>query len=82
MKQKDIVLVVMVSVISALFSLLLSSTFISSPKQRTQKVEVVEPITADFPPPDQKYFNSDSFDPTKLIQIGDESNTKPFNTPN
>jgi len=79
MKQKDIALIVVVILISVIFSLLLSKWLISSPSQRSYKVEVVQPITADFPPPDKKYFNEKSFDPTKLIQIGNESNTKPFN---
>jgi hypothetical protein len=80
MKQKDIALILVVIFISVVFSLLVSKWLISSPRHRSYKVEVVQPITADFTPPDKKYFNENSFDPTKLIQIGNDSNSKPFNT--
>ena len=78
MKQKDIVLIIVVVFISAVFSLVVSSVLISSPKNRQQKVEVVDPITSDFKTPDSKYFNANSIDPTKLIQIGDSNNPQPF----
>jgi hypothetical protein len=78
MKQKDITLIVVVVAISAIVSLVLSNLLISSPKNRKEKVEVVQKITSDFPTPDKKYFNAQSIDPTKLIQIGDNQNTQPF----
>jgi hypothetical protein len=78
MKQKDIALIVVVGVISAIASLFLSNALITSPKSRQQKVEVVTPISSSFNTPDKKYFNSESIDPTKLIQIGDNTNTDPF----
>jgi hypothetical protein len=82
MKQKDIALIIVVIFISGVTSLLLSRTLISSPKNRSQKVEVVEPIVADFPAPPEKYFNSEAFDPTQLIKIGNDTNPKPFNASN
>ena len=82
MKQKDILLVVVVIIVSAVMSVVLSNMLISSPKNRQQKVEVVGPISPDFAQPDQKYFNSNSVDPTQLIQIGGNSNTQPFNGSN
>lgn len=80
MKQKDIMLIVVVVIISALASFFLSSLFFTSPKNRQQPVEVVNPITAEFSQPDTKYFNRNAVDPTKLIQIGDNSNKTPFNS--
>lgn len=79
MKQKDIVTIVAIVVVSAFFSFMISKVFISSPKNRTAKVEVVQKITPDFPEPSKKYFNSNSVNPTQLITIGDGTNTKPFN---
>jgi hypothetical protein len=80
MKQKDIALIIVIIFLSAVVSLVLSNLLISNPKNRQTKVEVVEKITTDFTPPDAKYFNGSSVNPTKLIRIGDNSNPTPFNT--
>ena len=84
MKQKDIATILVIAFISAIFSILLSGKLFDSPKGRSTQVEVVQKITPDFPTPStdpkfKKYFNEQSVNPTKLIQIGDNSNTKPFN---
>lgn len=78
MKQKDIVLIIVVAFISGMASFFLSNIFITSPKSRQQKVEIVEAVNSDFNKPSSKFFNSQSIDPTKLIQIGDNNNTDPF----
>lgn len=78
MKQKDMLTIAVIVIISAAVSLILSNLLISTPKNRQQKVEVVEPIGAEFVRPDAKYFNEQSINPTQKIQIGDSSNTKPF----
>lgn len=78
MKQKDIALIIVVVVVSAIMSLLLSNVLISAPDKRQEKVEIVEPITADFKQADPRYFNSNSIDPTQIIRIGDSNNNKPF----
>lgn len=79
MKQKDITLILVVIFISAILSFGISSVFITSPKRRAVKVEVVESIKRDFPPPDEKYFNQQSINPTQLITIGKDANPTPFN---
>jgi hypothetical protein len=79
MKQKDILLIAVVIIISTVVSVLLCNKLISSPKNRHQKVEVVDPISAEFKQPDAKYFNSNSIDPTQTIQIGGNNNPQPFN---
>jgi hypothetical protein len=79
MKQKDIALIGIVVIVSAFISLFASKSLIASPKNRQQQVEVVQPITADFPKPDEHYFNRQAFDPTKQITIGQNTNTDPFN---
>lgn len=78
MKQKDVVLILVISVISAVFSLLLSNSLISTPKNRKEKVEVVESISSEFSQPNAKYFNKESVNPTKLIEIGDTTNQNPI----
>jgi hypothetical protein len=79
MKQKDIVLVIVIVFISGVLSIVISNKLFASPKNRQEKVEIVDPITAEFQTPDKKYFNESSIDPTQLIKIGDgNSNTDPF----
>jgi len=80
MKQKDIALIIIIVAISAVISVFVSKAFISAPKNRQQKVELVTPITSDFSQPDPKYFNANSVDPTKNITIGGSSNPQPFNS--
>ncbi len=78
MKQKDVVLIIIVVFISVIISVFLSKAIISTPKNRQQKVEIIDPISADFPTPDTKYFNDKSIDPTQLIKIGNNANNQPF----
>jgi len=78
MKQKDLTLIIAVIITSAIFSLIISNIFISTPKNRQEKVEVTGKITTDFPEVDKKFFNENSIDPTLLIQIGSNDNQKPF----
>ena len=78
MKQKDIALIVVIVFVSGVMALVLSNMFFSSKEDKEQKAEVVDVITADFPAPPSKYFNSNSVDPTQLIQIGESNNTSPF----
>ncbi|HET7060445.1 MAG TPA: hypothetical protein VFH99_03995 [Candidatus Saccharimonadales bacterium] len=78
MKQKDIALIIMIIAIAGVLSFFISKQIFASPKNRQQQVEVVQPITADFPKPDSNYFNSQAFDPTQTITIGQNANPDPF----
>lgn len=78
MKQKDIALIIVIAFIGGILSLFISKAIFAPPKNRQQKVEVVQPITADLPKPDSHYFNSSAFDPAQLITIGQNSNPDPF----
>lgn len=80
MKSKDWTLIIVVVFISVIASIIVSKAIISTPKNRQQKVEVIDPITSDFPAPDTKYFNSKSVDPTHLIRISTNANNGPFST--
>lgn len=81
MKQKDIALFLVVGIFSAVISVLLSNYLITPDRIKKQKAEVVTAITTEFniPEADNKFFNKDSVNPTKLIQIGDSTNDSPFN---
>lgn len=79
MKQKDIVLILVMVFISAIVALLLSNFVFARPADRQQTAERVDEITADFPQPPSKYFNSNSVNPTQQIEIGNTSNPNPFN---
>jgi hypothetical protein len=78
MKQKDLALIIVIAVIGGVASLFISKLIFVNPKTRQQQVEVVQPITAEFPSPSPAYFNSSSIDPTKLITIGQNANSNPF----
>ena len=78
MKQKDIALIIVIVFMSGVISFLASQWVFARPADRQQKAEVVDVITSDFPPPDTKYFNTTSINPTQLIQIGNSSNPNPF----
>ena len=80
MKQKDFAVIAMVVVFSGIVSYFVSHALFASPKNLNTKVEIVEPITADFPAPDPRYFNKDSINPTQTIRIGDGQNQQPFQT--
>jgi hypothetical protein len=79
-KQKDIVLIIVVAFVSAVIAFVLSNILFGSPARSQQKAEVVDPISANFPTPDQRYFNGNSVDPTQTITIGNgQTNQSPFN---
>ena len=79
MKQKDIALILVMVFISAILALLLSKFVFAKPAARQQTAEKVDAISAEFPQPPSKYFNSDSVNPTQQIEIGNSSNPNPFN---
>lgn len=78
MKQKDLALIGVIILVSAIISLFVSNKIFASPKNRQQAVEVVQPITSDFQETDSHYFNKDAFDPTKPITIEQNQNSDPF----
>lgn len=78
MKQKDIALIILVIAVSGAISFFVSKHVFESPESRQQEVEVVQPISAEFAQPDTRYFNSQAFDPTQLITIGQNANPDPF----
>ncbi len=82
MKQQNIAIIIGVAVLSGIVSLVLAGKIITTPANRQQEVEVVQPISTEFTTPDPRYFNSKAIDPTKIIHISSNSNTTPFNSTN
>ena len=78
MKQKDILLVIVIAFIGVIVSLVVSRTLFASPAQHNTEVEIVQPITDSFPNPDNRYFNDKAFNPTKSITIGTDNSKDPF----
>lgn len=78
MKQKDIVLIIVVVFFAGIVSVVVSKLFFTSGANRSLEAEVVQPISADFQPPDKQVFNDKAINPTELIRIGDNNNKKPF----
>ncbi len=79
MKAKDWGVIGVVVFISGMISFAIASLLFGGKNAPRLKVEVVDPISADFPLPNTKYFNEKSLNPTQEIKIGDDSNNSPFN---
>jgi hypothetical protein len=77
MKQKDVVVIVIVVVVSGIFSVLISNVFLKS-SINSQTAEVVQPINSTFDQPSPTYFNSNSINPTQIIKISNYNNPNPF----
>lgn len=79
-KQKELVILVAVLIVSIIISILVSGLFFNSSK-RDQQVGVVDKITADFPVSQvqgsNKQFNGQAFNPAQIINIG-QTNNQPF----
>ncbi len=78
MRKKDLGVIAVVVIVSAVISYFISSSFISSAEDRKQSVEIVEPIVSEFVEPDKRYFNQTSVNPTQTIVISPETNPNPF----
>lgn len=74
MKRKDILIIIAVAVVSAIFSYVISNAvFGGTDSSKLLSAPEVQPISADFPQPDPRYFNKESLNPTRDITIGDYS---------
>lgn len=80
MKQKDIVIIVAVAIVSGIFSYVLASFLFGGKKAYNLTAPTIEPITQEFKTPSNAYFNAQALNPTKDITIGDSTNNQPFKT--
>ena len=78
MKRKDVALVLIIAFITGTISFVVSGSLFSNTAATHQQAAVVDVISPTFPLPSVQYFNSNSIDPTQLIQIGNNNNTNPF----
>ena len=79
MKQNTVVSLIVIAISAGIISLIASKYLIIS--SATQQSAVIVPvITSTFPIPSSSYFNSQSIDPTQLIQIGTTTNSNPFSS--
>jgi len=79
MKQKDVALIIVIAAISAGLSFAVSQFVFSSAQPGQQKAAVVDTITTDFAAPDPKFFNAQSINPAKQIEVSPSNNPNPFN---
>jgi hypothetical protein len=70
MKQKDLITIIFISVISAGFSFLIANFIFGNVAKNKLNAAYVTPIKSDFILPSSVYFNSNSIDLTQTITIG------------
>ncbi len=72
MKQSDAAVILIVVFVGAVLSFVLSGMLFGGAKD-TFDATLVDPIHTEFPQPDQRYFNTSSVDPTRVIEIGNDA---------
>jgi len=85
MKRKDIAMLVVVALIAAVLSLLITNVIFSTPSNRSAKVPTVDVVPTSLPdikndPSYKAFLNSNALDPTQPVQIGNSQNSTPFNS--
>lgn len=84
MKRKDLIIIVVVAIVTGLFSLIISGIFFNPPK-KDSKVPVVDSLSTSLPdikndPNYNSFLNEQALDPARPVQIGPAGNTVPFNS--
>ncbi len=77
MKTKDIGVLIVVAIVSAVASIIISGKIFTTPEDRKEKVETVEAISTEFNRPSSVYFNSQSINPVRDFEIQFEQ-SNPF----
>lgn len=77
MKKKDLILIVAVAIVASIFSFIISNFLITGGSKQLE-AETVQKISSEFQSPDKNVFNEQAINPTKLIEIGNNNNQKPF----
>lgn len=80
MKQKDIVIIVAVALVSAIFSYVIAGAIFGGEDKENLKAPIVQEISSQFnvPASDDPYINRNSINPTKTITIGEQPVNVPF----
>jgi len=79
MKQNDIAALILVVAFSLLISWFGLNAIIPEPTAQETEVELVDPISAEFPDPDEDVFADGYLNPTESIKIDKADNQQPFN---
>ncbi len=84
MKQKDIILIVTVAIITGIISMIVSGLFFGPPK-KDSKVPVVDELSTSLPdikndPNYSSFLNEQALNPAQPVQIGPAGNSVPFNS--
>ena len=79
MKQKDIAIIIAVAGFSTVVAFIVANLVLATPKNQQAQVKVLDSISSTFPAADTKYYNTSAIDPTQTVQIGNTTNTQPFN---
>jgi len=78
MKQSDIAALILVIAFSLLGSWLIMGALIPEPTPQESEVELVDPISSEFPDPHPATFADGFLNPTELIEIDKADNQQPF----
>jgi len=78
-KQSDIAVIILVASLSLVASYFIGNAVINTESNRSTEVEVVTPISSEFPQPSTDIFNDDAINPTEIIRIGEDPSERPFN---
>jgi energy-converting hydrogenase Eha subunit A len=84
MKSKDLTVLVVIGLIAAIISAIISGSIFNPPK-KNMTVPDVTAINSTLPDVKndsnyKKFFNSQAIDPTQLIKIGASQNQQPFSS--
>ena len=84
MKQKDLLLLIVVGCLTAVIAFIFSTLIFKVPANRSTKVPVAGSISTSFPdirhdPNYNTIFNTNAIDPAVPLQVG-ANNTQPFNS--
>ena len=81
MKSKDITTLILIGIISAIASVVISSKVFVTPTSRQQNVESVPIIETSFPDAKVRpYLSSSNVDPVVHIQIGGQQGSNTFSS--
>ena len=83
-KQDSKTVLIIVLVVTAVFSFILASSILNPSKKKNLTVPVVQSLSSTFPdvkndPAYNTFLNNNSLDATQPVQVGNNQNTKLFN---
>lgn len=77
MKKNDLFVIIAVAVFAGILSLVASNLLFTPKSTKDLTAQRIDTIQSSFQQPDKRYFNTESINPTQLIQIGDSPSNQP-----